>query len=335
MIWVAPALAFVVSLLVVMAVERHALRLRLIDRPNERSSHVVPRPRGGGLGIIAGTCAGLGVAWLLGVAIEEPVWIVLGAAVLVAAVGLGDDVASLSPWPRLIAQSVAATLVIWTCGGIEHLPLPAPFDYPVGRLGLVLSVIWIVAVTNFFNFMDGADGLAAGQAVLTLGAISLVLWPSGTAVTAVAVLAATLGFLVRNWAPARIFLGDVGSGFLGFLLAASPFAGPLGRRESLLLLVATSLALFLLDPVVTLLRRQWRGAAVTTSHREHLYQQLLDPWQPHGPPVVRLLAAGALLSFLAVAAFWRAAIAWWTLGVALAVFLVEWQAAAARGRRQR
>jgi Fuc2NAc and GlcNAc transferase len=325
-IWGAPAIAFVVSLLAVMGVERHAVWLRLIDRPNERSSHVVPRPRGGGLGIIAGTCAGLGMVWLLGAVIGGGVWIVILGAGIVAVVGLWDDVASLSPLPRLVAQSGAAVLVIWGCGAIDRLPLPSPLDIEVSGVGVVLSVLWIVAVTNFFNFMDGADGLAAGQAAITLGAVGFVLSPSGAGIAAVVSLAATLGFLVRNWAPARIFLGDVGSGWLGFLIAALPFASDDGSG-ALVLLVATSLALFLVDPTLTLILRWRRGAHVTVAHREHLYQRLVMPERSHGRPVAMILALAGGLALVAVVIFREPGLGWLGIAAAGMAAFLEWKVA--------
>ena len=101
---------------------------------------------------------------------------------------------------------------------------------PLGVAGALLAVLWLVGVTNFFNFMDGVDGLAAGQAVISLGVLAWALWPRAAAgLSRSSSLAATAAFLPRNWSPAQIFLGDVGSSFLGFLLAGLPFAGPPAR----------------------------------------------------------------------------------------------------------
>lgn len=295
-----------------------------MDRPNDRSSHLNPRPRGGGIGVIVGSIVGLGFAMAAGTVADPRLLTILGAGCVVAAVGLWDDVASLSPAPRLAVHLSAAGLVVWVSGGFDVLPLPAPLDQPVGAMGAVLALVWIVGVTNFFNFMDGADGLAGGQAGLTFGALALVLWPSTVAVVALAVVAATLAFLCRNWSPARIFLGDVGSGWLGFVLAALPFAGPVGRREDLVMLVATSLALFLIDPSVTLIRRFLRGASVTASHREHAYQRLIVPGRSHAGPVGVLLVAASTVTMAGVFAFQQPAWLWISLVWAAGVGAVEW-----------
>jgi glycosyltransferase WbpL len=322
--------AFLGSLAGVRLVERHARTLRLVDLPNVRSSHREPRPRGGGLGIIVGVLAAAAVATALGTPWPRDVWTLLAGAGLVALVGLWDDVRSLGVWPRLATQTAAAIFVVAQLGAIERLPLPSPADVPLGLAGAGLVVIWIVGVTNFFNFMDGVDGLAAGQAVISLGVLAWALWPQSAAGLAVGVLAATVAFLTRNWSPAKIFLGDVGSAFLGFLLASLPLAGSPDARPSLVFLLAISMTLFLLDPVATLVLRGRQRARLGASHRDHAYQQLVEPGRPHAAAVSILLIAGLALSVFAGAAYRRPALAWPALGVALIAFAIEWQVAARR-----
>lgn len=321
-------LAAITSLAGVLLVERNAAHLGLLDRPNSRSSHVQTRPRGGGLGIVAGMIVGLVIAdWLGGGANLVP-WGLIGGAALVALIGLRDDLAPVSPLVRLIVQTGAAVAVVSLYGGFETFPLPAPLDWPVGAAGMFLAVLWIVGVTNFFNFMDGADGLAAGQACLTWAALCLVLWDAPVRVVPLCGFVATAAFLLRNWAPARVFLGDVGSGWLGFLLAGMPLAAGTASPEPLALLVATSLGLFLIDPTVTLARRAARGARLMASHREHAYQQLIVPGQSHARPVASLLFAASILSLAAVAIHQReGAASWWGPGLVVVLFLVECLAA--------
>ncbi|HUL74534.1 MAG TPA: hypothetical protein VLT86_15605 [Vicinamibacterales bacterium] len=326
------AVAFAASLAGVWLVERHARRLGLLDLPNERSSHVEPRPRGGGLGIVLGVLAAAAASSVTSVAPSHDVWVVVSAALLVAAVGLWDDVHGLTVTPRLVAQLVAAVWVVASVGSPERLPLPPPLDVPLGLLGPLLTIVWLVAVTNFFNFMDGVDGLAAGQAILTLSALGWAMWPGGGAGVALVAAAACGAFLVRNWAPARIFLGDVGSAFVGFLLAALPLTGPPALRSRLVLLAGVSLALFLLDPVATLVARTRRGAALGAAHREHAYQQFVEPGESHARLVSWLLASAAVLSALALAAYRRPELAWPSIALAIAVFAVEWRAARRRPR---
>ncbi len=325
--------AFVAAYVGVRLVERHARALGLVDLPNERSSHVVPRPRGGGLGIVAGVMIGVVAAQVSGSPLSHDLWIAIAASLTVATVGLWDDVRGLGVWPRLAVQLVAAIGVVTLVGGFSRLPLPPPADLPLGPLGPCLTVVWIVGVTNFFNFMDGLDGLAAGQALITLAAFGCVAWPAPAAGLAIVVAAASAGFLLRNWSPARIFLGDVGSAFLGFLLAALPLTAAAPDRSPLVQLVWISLALFLLDPIATLIARARRGAVVGASHREHAYQQFVSPSASHAPVVAKLLAVAAGLSGLAVAAAWRPVLGWAAVAVALLAFTIEWRLAAPRRKR--
>jgi Fuc2NAc and GlcNAc transferase len=317
---IAAAVAAGVSLGVVLWLERFADRLRLIDRPNDRSSHLLPRPRGGGIGVFAGLLAGLAVAvGIEDLTITTNLAAILAGATIVAIVGLGDDIAPLEPWLRLAVHVAAAAGVVSVTGGWTWLPLPAPFDVPLGPSGMALAVIWIACVTNFFNFMDGADGLAAGQAMLTCMAVALVAWPAPTAMVALVTAGAVAAFLVRNWAPARIFLGDVGSGGIGFLLSALPLLSSEGDRTVLTTLVGTSLALFFVDPIATLYRRWRQGATLTASHREHAYQRLIVPGHSHAPVVGRLLLAAAVITTAALASAFSASLAWLGIGTALAL----------------
>ncbi len=330
----ATAASFAVTLAIVRVIEGYAPVLRLVDRPNDRSSHVLPRPRGGGIGIIGGVGAGLLVTLAGRETLDTDALVVLGAAFGVGMVGLWDDIAPLPAWPRLVAQLAAASVVVGICGAIHHLPLPPPLDVPLDFAGPVVSVIWLVGVTNFFNFMDGADGLASGQAAITFVAFAFVTWGAPVAILAVLALAATAAFLLRNWAPAKIFLGDVGSGGLGFLIAALPFAASVEARTPLTLFAATSLILFLVDPVLTLGRRLLRGAPLTASHREHAYQRLFDPGQSHAPVVSAVLAGAAVVSGAAVVGYLWSPFRWPALGIALVIAAVEWWAAEVRSRRR-
>jgi Fuc2NAc and GlcNAc transferase len=333
--WIAlAAVAFGVSFAGVRLVERHALRLGLLDVPNVRSSHREPRPRGGGVGIVLGVAVALAGASAASMTFRPEAWVLFGAAFLLAVLGLWDDVRTLGVWPRLLTQTLAAACVVGVLGGLERLPLPPPADIPLGLAGAGLAIVWLVAVTNFFNFMDGVDGLAAGQAVISLAVVAWAVWPSAEAGLAIVALTATAAFLIRNWSPARIFLGDVGSSFLGFLLAGLPLASPPGTRSGLVLLVATSLTLFLLDPIATLVVRSRRRAAIGAAHRDHAYQQLVEPGGTHAAAVTVLLGAGLILTLLAALAYSRPRLGWLTVGVALVAFLIEWQVADRRRRHR-
>jgi Fuc2NAc and GlcNAc transferase len=315
-------------------VRRWSPRAGLVDVPNARSSHLHPRPRGGGLGVLAGVVAGLlcSLPW----SPTSAALTLLAAALALAAVGLADDRAPLPVWPRLLAQVAAALVLVAVTGGLPALPLPPPADLPLpAALGGALAVLWLVGVTNFFNFMDGIDGLAGGQAVLVLLAVAALGWSGDGALLALVAAAATLGFLVLNWPPASLFLGDGGSGFLGFLLAGLPLLAPPEQRTPALLVVGVGMALFLLDPAWTLLVRLRRGERLGAAHREHLYQRLAAPAVSHARVTVPLLAAGAGLTLLAALAYEGVLGFWWALAAAAACFVVETAAARALAPRSR
>lgn len=304
----------------------------LIDLPNQRSSHREPRIRGGGLGLLLGVLTGIGVGVSLGWSPAPVVAVLIVAVVSLSIVGLFDDLWSLPVWPRLAAQVLVATWVVYEAGAISRLPLPAPADLPLGLLAVPVSVLWLGAVTNFFNFMDGIDGLAGGEAaVVALGAI-VAGWSADASLLAAVLIGSTAAFLAYNWWPARIFLGDAGSIPVGFLLATLPFLAPDGRRPHALLATAVGLALFLLDPIETLARQWRRGARLGTSHRDHCYQRLIGSDDSHRAVATALICAGLLLSLAGAAAYRVPAVAWGGPALAALIYVIERSLAEARSR---
>lgn len=271
-----------------------ALRVSLLDIPNQRSSHSIPTPRGGGLAIVAAFL--LGVMVLLTSASEGskvfPV-LLLCTSLLVVGIGLWDDLRSLSAGKRILVHLLAALLLVWglgregSSGGVTWQFAPLQW---LGGFVLVLVVVWAL---NLFNFMDGIDGLAAGEAAsVAAGAALLLAWQGSIMEMQLLLLltAACLGFLVWNWPPARIFMGDVGSGFLGFVLAA------MALRTSLfsdLLPLSCWLILpgvFLADATFTLLRRMARRQRWYDAHRSHAYQQAVAHYGSHRAVTVAVMA---------------------------------------------
>ncbi len=292
-------------------VRRRAEALKLVQIPNHRSSHVQPTPNGGGLGIVvAGSLAGFGLVlfsgWVLG-------GFVLGFAAVLAAVGLRDDMAHLPARMRFGVQVLVCAGLLITLGDLPVLTLSAGLKFQLAGwvffgLLLLLGVWWI----NLFNFMDGIDGIAGTQAVFMLlaGAV-LAAWSQPEAVSSppwqlmLIVAAATVGFLLLNWPPAKIFMGDVGSTWLAFMVLAlallSVQAGWLSYASWLVLA-----AVFVTDATVTLITRMLRGERWYEAHRSHAYQRLSRRWQGDrkaGHRSVTLLVA-------AVNALWLAPWAW-------------------------
>lgn len=307
---------------------------RLLDVPNERSSHTVPTPRGGGGAILLALGVAALLAALAGLPAPPPV-LALGVSA-VALVGLWDDWSGKAPWgARLAVHAGAAFLVARDAGGFALLPLPPPLDVSLGPAAVPLAALWIVAVLNFVNFLDGIDALAGLQlaaSALVAGLLVGGFW----AWLGPCLAAACAGFLVWNRPPARIFLGDVGSGALGFLLAAAPLAPGeegLGVGAATFAL-AISLSPFLFDATFTLLRRLARGERVWAAHRSHVYQRLVATGLSHGAVSARMGLAAALLSAVAVAAARApdARAGWLALALGAASFALFWSWATARER---
>ncbi len=291
------AVAFVVALLVSWAATKvflaHAAVWGFVDVPNERSMHAAVRPRGGGVGIVAGVWAGVLTAMGLGLPVNGRWVATLVAASFLAVVGLVDDRRGLRIGWRLAAQLAVAVVSV-------RLWLP---DLPLSTTVLLVSVG--VGWYNAFNFMDGLDGFAVSEAMfLALGSL-VSIGLRADAPVAWCVLAAGLGFFVWNRPPARIFMGDCGSLFLG-ALTFSLLLGGMSRQgwEAVpaWLIMASP---FVADVGVTLLRRVLRGERFWLPHRLHAYQRLARRWGGHRPVLLGLWLLDGLLLVLLALLRWR------------------------------
>jgi Fuc2NAc and GlcNAc transferase len=323
--------AFAVALAATPAVRFAAVRSGMVDVPGPRSTHARATPRGGGLAVLAA----VGVALVLLAPASwrdrpEVVALVLSGGAL-ALMGLADDRFSLPAASRLAFQVAMAAALVAVAGGVERVPLPAPLDVPLGPLGAAVAVVWVVAVVNFYNFLDGIDGLATLQGAATGLGIALAGWDPLASLFGAALAGGCAAFLLYNWSPARIFLGDVGSVVLGFAFAALPLLAPPAQRPRAVFFVAVSLGLFLADATFTLLRRFARGARWDEGHREHLYQRLVDTGSTHRA-VALALGGGAVVLTGAALLGWRAggALEAGAALLALGLFAAEWQAVRAR-----
>ncbi|MEO8573814.1 MAG: glycosyltransferase family 4 protein [Pyrinomonadaceae bacterium] len=319
------AASFLVSLIGVAIFTRWSKRHGLFDVPNERSSHSTPTPRGGGLIVVLISLIGyLIIGSVLGLSIS---WGYLGGAILVAGVSWIDDLYSLPFWSRLIFHVIAAGILIWDVGFWTHLTIPlVSGDIPVGNIpGILLTVAWVAWLLNAYNFMDGIDGIAALQSV-----ISCVAWAVIASILELPALfllsgmlaSASAGFLIHNWQPAKIFMGDVGSAFLGFTLAAMPL---LARHESrvdvsVLPFVALLFAwFFVFDTVLTLFRRLLGQQRVWEAHREHIYQKLVIEGRQHSTVALFYGIASAFLSGMVLIAIVFSGIYWLLVFLSLLV----------------
>ena len=290
------AVAAVVSALLTAWVRRYLLSGRVLDVPNMRSSHSVPTPRGGGISIVAVFL--VSVLWLahqgmisggLGAALA-------GGGLLVATVGLLDDHFGLSARLRLLIHFAAAGWALWQLDGGWTIHLGwIGWDWG-GRLLLLVGIVWMV---NLYNFMDGIDGIAGVEAVCASGLGCLLLMRSGfggLAGIALALTGASAGFLVWNWPPARIFMGDAGSGFLGFVFGVLAVASA-KERPWLLWPWLILLSVFIVDSAVTLIRRFISGARWYEAHCSHAYQHAARRWGSHSKVTLTIAAINAAWLF--------------------------------------
>ena len=304
------AAALILSYFAVASLRHWAERRHILDIPNERSSHSRPTPCGGGLAIVVVTLLGW---WLCALFIPPTSWLALLAytsgAVLVAGVSWLDDLRPLPYWMRLGVHSLVAILAVLGLGAWRQVSIPLLGQVRLGYLGIPITFLWIVGLINAYNFMDGIDGLAGGQAIVAGLGWAILGWLNDNPLVSTLglLLAATsLGFLGHNWPPARIFMGDVGSTFLGYTFAVLPLLFGLSDRvqngAKAPLLGASLVWPFVFDATFTFVCRLRRGENVFAAHRSHLYQRLVIAGYRHFG--VSLLYIGLAVTGLIVALTW-------------------------------
>lgn len=300
------AAAFGTCALTVGVVRQLALRRQWLDVPNARSSHVRPTPRLGGLGLLGGLIAGTVVSAALVPAATGSLVVLLCLGGVVSIVSLADDLRGLPPLARLTVHVAVAIAAVAMLGPLPIGSAQLPF---AATLAGAVSVIWMAGFLNAFNFMDGIDGIAGGQALVAGAGWTAAGWWLGQpaiVVLGLAIAAAAAAFLLYNWSPASIFMGDVGSALLGFLLAAMPLAAEGAVRPPVYVAVLMVWP-FVFDAAFTLVRRARRGETLTQAHRSHLYQRLVQAGWPHGAVARLYLLLGAISAITATLALVREA----------------------------
>lgn len=292
----AVGLAFLVALVLAPALVRFAIGRNLLDVPNARSSHEVPTPRLGGLAVIAGV-------WAAAPFISET-FLFLAAATLAGLVGVLDDFVDLPFWLKAAGQATVAFILLFL--------VPPPISLAAGPLwpvALLFGVVWVVALVNAYNFMDGIDGIAGGTAILNALFLATLVGTTGLGACLAVLAAAVAGFLAWNISPARIFLGDSGSHFVGFFLGAvALYTEPVGEPGSpygpyLAFLVAAAIFTpFLFDTAFTLVRRATARKNIFAAHREHVYQRITPDPASHRQVSIVYFAFSALAGIAAVLA---------------------------------
>jgi Fuc2NAc and GlcNAc transferase len=261
------------SFVLTAGLRRYALARQLVDVPNVRSSHAVPTPRGGGVAIVL--CFLLALPFLFGAGYlsSAEAWALFGSGAWIAAIGFLDDHGHVAARWRLLAHFVGAGWLLWLIGGLPALHLLG-FRLDFGGFGYIFGALYLVWLLNLYNFMDGIDGIASIEAICVClggaGLYFLVGMPQAMIVP-LSLAAAVCGFLLWNFPPARIFMGDAGSGFLGIVLGALSLQA--GWVEPTLFVGwLVLLGVFIVDATWTLFRRLLRGDKVYEAHRSHAYQ---------------------------------------------------------------
>ncbi|NBF03838.1 glycosyl transferase [Pseudomonas sp. Fl5BN2] len=287
-----------ISLLLTWVLRRYALARSLMDIPNSRSSHSIPTPRGGGVAIVLSFLA---IAPILSLFVDIPwpyIWALWGAGALTAVVGFLDDHGHIAARWRLLAHFIAAIWVLVCLSGFPPVRL-FEIDFNFSWVGHIFATFYLVWMLNLYNFMDGIDGLASVQAVSACFGACVIYWLAGdtSLIWAPLLLAmAVLGFLYWNFPPARIFMGDAGSGFLGLVLGVfSIQAAWTSPRFFWIWLIL--LGVFIVDATFTLTRRLLRGDKVYEAHRSHAYQFASRQFGRHLPVTLAVLAINALWLF--------------------------------------
>jgi len=270
--WWVPVIAGI-SFFLAQLLRHYALVQRLVDVPNARSSHVVPTPRGGGLAIVLSFLLAVALLFAMGVISLGVFAAYVGTGGLIAVIGFMDDHGHIAARWRLLGHFAAASWGLFWLGGLPVVTVLG-FDFDLVWVGDILAVFYLVWMLNLYNFMDGIDGIASVEAICVCLGICLLYWISDVPDLIwlpLFLAASVIGFLWWNFPPARIFMGDAGSGFLGGVLGLLSLHAAWTKPQMLWAWVIL-LGVFIVDATFTLLRRLFRGDKVYEAHRSHAYQ---------------------------------------------------------------
>ena len=323
--WLLLLAAFIVSAILCWRFSSPGSMFHVLDHPGERSLHSRATPRSGGVAIVVSLLLGWGAAAGLGsVSLSDNLLWLSAGVLLLAVVGAIDDRVDLSPLMRLMVQLLAAFFLVAAGLVPEELRLPGMTILLPCPLMWLLTVLYVLWMTNLYNFMDGMDGFAGGMAVAGFGLLAWLGWQAGDEgfmLMALMIASASAGFLLFNFPPARIFMGDAGAPALGFLAAALSLWAD---RQALFPLWVSILIFspFIVDASYTLLRRLLAGRKVWQAHREHIYQRLVQTGWSHRRTVLWSYALMLGVGVSAVMALNRnPAVQWTVLGIWSVVYI--------------
>lgn len=287
--------AFLITLGVTPLVRKLAFKIGAVDRPNDRKVHCRTMPRLGGVAIYIGFM----MAMLFTQELDQRIIGLLIGSTFIVALGVMDDILDISPWIKLIGQIVGAFILI--SFGIEVIRITNPFGgtFELGYLSIPVTILWIVGVTNAVNLVDGLDGLAGGLATIAALCLAVIVWLEGTfTVVAPALIlgASTIGFLKYNFNPAKIFMGDSGSMFLGYVLSALSIIG-LTKGAAVLSVFAPIfiIGIPIFDTVFAIVRRFMNHQPIFKADKEHLHHCLLEMGLTHKQTVLAIYVVNIIL----------------------------------------
>lgn len=307
------------------AIRNYSIRYSLIDTPNERSSHTVPTPRGGGVSI---TVAIILAAIILTIVGWIPIKIgvsILGGLSIVAIVGWLDDHKDIPALWRGVLYLIAAAWSVMLIGGMERIKFGVDV-IDIGVMGSILAIIGTSWLTNLYNFMDGTDGIASVQAITTGVFGGILFWFNeqyGLSTLCFIIASSCCGFLIWNWPPAKIFMGDVGSCVIGFVFGVLAVIGEVTSSIPILTWFIL-LAIFIWDATLTLIKRVISGEKWYNPHRSHAYQRLTQLGLSHVRLAISILIINIIILWpLAYAAqFWENLSIYLTLFSFIVVFII-------------
>lgn len=302
-------IALMITILLTPMVRSFAPEIGAMDKPAARKVHTTNTPRTGGvaiyLGVMMALLFGLFLGAVLGIKINpRPILGLLLGGSVIFLVGLADDIWHLRAVTKLFWQIVGAGVAI--CFGVEISFLTNPFNglFPLGLIAIPITLFWLVGMTNAMNLIDGLDGLAAGVtsiSAVTLFVVALRTHQLGAALVMMALAGAALGFLRYNFNPASIFLGDAGSYFLGFVLAAASIIGVFKTTLVVALIIPILiLGVPIFDTVFAILRRLKEKKGLFTADDQHIHHLLLRAGLTQREAVMSIYIACFLLSFIAL-----------------------------------
>ncbi len=321
MIWILIfAIPFLVSVALTPLVRLFAIKIKAVDQPNERKVHQTPMPRLGGLAIFIAVSVALRMFTDL---TADPLLPIFLGSLVIILLGIVDDIRPLSARIKLLFQVIAAIIVVVGGVNIEFINIPLTDKVlNLGNFSYIFTILWIVGITNALNLIDGLDGLATGVASISLATIfvmSLIMGKMTIMIITLVLLAAAVGFLIYNFYPAKIFLGDSGSLYLGYMLATISILGFKNIAVVSFLFPIVILAVPIFDTIFAIIRRFRNGEAITVADRGHLHHCLLAMGLSHRQTVLVIYGISALFG---IAAIFISQLSLWSGLLIIAVLLI-------------